>query len=123
MNARRTVAALTLLAAFALAAGSTTGCDSFFPQRSLGEKVWRARCAECHGLDGAGNTPRYMGTPEADLLDDTWVHAGEDESMENVIRDGVVGSMPPFPMLSDEEIKAVIGYLHELRGGSAGTTP
>jgi mono/diheme cytochrome c family protein len=108
----RSIVAFAVVAAAALAAA---GCDLFFPQRSPGERVWRDRCAECHGLDGSGNTPRYMGTVEADLLDDLWVHGGEDETMEEVIRDGVLGSMPPFPMLSDAEMKAVVAYLHELR--------
>ena len=39
--------------------------------------------------------------PNADLLDDAWVHGDDDESIGTVIRTGVLGDMPPFPMLSD----------------------
>jgi cytochrome c oxidase cbb3-type subunit III len=117
MSRGRRAAAAAALAVVALAAA---GCDVLFPKRSLGERVWRQRCAECHGLDAAGNTVRYMGDANADLTDDIWVHGDDDASIETVVRQGVVGDMPPFPMLSDPEVKAVIAYLHELRGDSPG---
>jgi mono/diheme cytochrome c family protein len=109
--------AAALVAATVLASALAAGC---LPHRSLGEQVWRDRCAKCHGLDGAGNTPRYMGTVEADLLDDTWVHGSDSSAIESVIRDGVLGSMSPFEMLTDQEVRAVIDYLRELRGEATG---
>lgn len=113
MSRRATATALAALAALAV---WTAGCDALMPRRSLGETVWRERCAKCHGLDGSGNTPRYMGHVYADLLDDSWSHGGDRESIEAVIRNGVLGEMPPFDMLSDDEVRAVIDYLRELRG-------
>lgn len=109
--------AAALVAAAVLASALAAACG---PHRSLGERVWRDRCTKCHGLDGSGNTPRYMGTVEADLLDDTWVHGSDSSAIESVIRDGVLGRMPPFDMLTDEEVRAVIDYLRELRGEATG---
>jgi mono/diheme cytochrome c family protein len=91
------------------------GCD-LLPQRPLGERLWRKRCAECHGQDGSGNTPRYMGITEADLLDDSWEHGREPGSWEVVIREGVFGSMPANPDLTREEVLALVHYLRQLRG-------
>jgi mono/diheme cytochrome c family protein len=105
----------------AIGAIGAMGCQQIFPQRSEGERIWRARCAECHGLDASGNTVRYLSNANADLLDDAWVHGDDDESIETVIRAGVLGEMPPFPMLSDREVRAVIGYLRKLRGEEPGT--
>jgi mono/diheme cytochrome c family protein len=108
---RRPIAAFTLILA---AAVTLAGCDILL-RRSAGEKVWRKHCAECHGLDGAGNTPGYMGETYADLTDDLWRTAGNDGAMESVIRSGVFSKMPPAN-LTEGELKAVVAYIHELRG-------
>jgi mono/diheme cytochrome c family protein len=91
-------------------------------KRSPGETVWRKQCAECHGVDGAGNTPGYMGETYADLRDDLWRAGGNDGAMEEVITNGVFGKMPPT-QLTPGELRAVIAYIHELRGErTRGTT-
>ena len=108
----RTVSALSALLPLALLA---TGCD-LLPKRSLGESLWRERCSECHGLDGAGNTPRYMGNYKADLLDDSWEHGGEPQAWEVSIRRGIFGVMPANPDLTTEQVRALVHYLRELRG-------
>jgi mono/diheme cytochrome c family protein len=105
---------LVLVAALALG-----GCD-LLPQRSAGEKLWRARCAECHGLDGAGNTPRFMGNVAADLLDDSWQHGDGPGAWGVVIREGIVGSMPRNDDLTREQVRALTDYMQELRAGGAG---
>jgi mono/diheme cytochrome c family protein len=102
-----------LLASSALAAA---GCDNLGP-RSAGEKIWRERCADCHGIDGAGNTPRYMGDPWADLTDAAWKGYGGDRSgLEASIREGSFPDMPAFDQLSAEEMKALLDHIARLRG-------
>lgn len=110
------LAASAALAAAGLAAG---GCDVVFPQRSPGEQIWRAQCAECHGVRGAGNTPRYMGKPYADLTDDLWRIGGDTVSLAESTRNGFFGEMPAFDHLSDLEIRQVVEYIRELRGEAA----
>ena len=91
-------------------------CDILYPHRTEGEKLWRKYCADCHGLDAAGNTPRYMGNPYADLTDSLWKDcSGDDASIESVIHDGVFAQMPELPNLTHEQNKAIIGYLRVLR--------
>jgi mono/diheme cytochrome c family protein len=108
-----------------LAAGAglaLAGCD-LLPQRSEGEKLWRSRCAECHGLDGSGNTPMYMGQANADLLDDGWEHGGESGAWAVVIREGLFGRMPGNPDLTREQVRALVEYLRQLRGEAAARRP
>lgn len=94
---------------------SLTGCD-VLAQRPLGEKLWRSRCAECHGIDGSGNTPRYMGNPWADLRDGSWKHGGDRSTVENLVREGIFGQMPAQDTLTAEEMRALLDYFYQLRG-------
>jgi mono/diheme cytochrome c family protein len=101
--------------AAAVVASTVAGCG-LLPQRSEGEKLWRARCAECHGVDASGNTPRFMGNANADLLDDSWQHGDGPGAWSVAIREGIPGSMPPNPDLTREQVRALTDYLRELRG-------
>lgn len=92
---------------------AASGCG---PERSLGEELWRDRCARCHGIDARGNTVRYMGNPWADLSDDSWRTAGDPNTVLEVTRSGVVGHMPPNDELTAEELDAVVDWLYYLRG-------
>jgi mono/diheme cytochrome c family protein len=84
---------------------------------SPGEKLWRKHCADCHGLDGAGNTPLFMANPWADLTDDRWRAFGGDRSgLEATIREGVFGEMPAFDQLTTAEMRALLDHLAVLRG-------
>lgn len=88
--------------------------------RSPGEKIWRSRCAECHGLDASGNTPRYLGREWADLTDDSWRrYGGDDAALESVIREGIFGEMPAGAELSASEMRALLDHLHKLRWEAA----
>ncbi|HVT57536.1 MAG TPA: c-type cytochrome [Thermoanaerobaculia bacterium] len=108
-------ALLAPLALF-LAGAALGGCDVLLPHRSEGENLYRAHCADCHGLDGAGNTVQSMGNQYASLIDDVWRTGGDDGSIGNVIREGVFGQMPPFKdKLSDQQVSAIIRYLRVLR--------
>lgn len=113
MSPYRAFVALATLSVLSLA-----GCD-FLKPRSLGEKLWRSRCAECHGVDGSGNTPRFMGNPWADLRDSSWKSGGDRSSVENVVREGIFGKMPANDTLTTEEMRALIDYLYQLRGERA----
>jgi len=104
-----------LVAAVLLAAVCGVGCG-LFPERSLGEELWRDRCAHCHGIDARGNTVRYMGNPWADLADDNWHTEGDPNTVLEVTRSGIVGQMPPNDDLTAAELAAVVDWLYFLRG-------
>lgn len=103
--------ALALAAALAAA-----GCGAL-GSRSPGEKIWREKCADCHGIDGAGNTPRFLGNPYADLVDDRWKGYGGDRAgLEASIREGSFPDMPAFDELSPAQMRALLDHLAALRG-------
>lgn len=96
------------------------GCDQIedvFVKRAPGEKTYRKLCADCHGLDGSGNTPRGMGNPSNDLTDPYWEYGGGDSgSIERIVRDGVFAEMPAHPELTPEQMRELVDYVLKLRG-------
>lgn len=96
--------------------GTILGCTA----RTPGEKIWRARCADCHGIDATGNTARYMSDPYADLTDESWrQYGGDGAALESVIRAGVFGSMPANEDLTASEMRDLLAHLRKLRGEAA----
>ena len=91
------------------------GCEAFEP-KDPGERIYRRYCSTCHGIDGRGNTVRYMSNEWADLTDGSWKTYGDDGSIETTIREGVFGQMPARNELTREEMRALLGYLRKLRG-------
>ena len=92
------------------------GCDKLLPHRSEGEKLWRKYCADCHGLNAAGNTPQYMGNPYADLTDGSWKNGGDKTSLINSARGGVFIHPNSLKKLTNAEANSIVDYLRELRG-------
>lgn len=109
---------ITLLALL-LASGPFAGCAS---DPDPGTRVWRKKCAACHGRDGAGKTRFAEGRPFADLTDDLWKHGADRESIRRLVADGDPKStMPPFTgTLTPEEIDAVVGHVLKLASGKSG---
>ena len=69
-------------------------------------KVFNEKCALCHGEDGKGKT---KGTP--DLTNAEWQKKKTDAEFTEMIKTGKK-PMPGFAgKLSDEEIKALVGYV------------
>jgi len=110
-------------AALVLAAVVLAGCEDMvdvFVKRPPDEKLWRKHCVQCHGVDGSGNTPGYMGNSYADLRDDSWRTGGSEISIGRVIREGVFGEMPGFrQQLTPQEIDLLASYVRRLRSGSS----
>jgi mono/diheme cytochrome c family protein len=114
---RNVVRWLVLALVATLGAAACDAFESSFLPNSPGEKLYRKLCAECHGVNGSGNTPRFMGDAGADLLDDSWRHGGGDaSSIEMVVREGVFGKMPGHPELSAEETRQIVQHVLALRG-------
>jgi alcohol dehydrogenase (cytochrome c) len=86
-----------------------------------GQRLYNQTCQSCHGAAGQGDRGPALNTP-------TFVHGSEDADLFRTIRSGIPGTqMPPFPGLSDDQIRQLVSYVHSLQGklppgGASGTT-
>ena len=92
---------------------------------ALGEEVYNANCASCHGAEGEGQFPNNpmqpdetgrIGAPPHTSAGHTWHHP--DQLLIQIIREGsnapqdMFYPMPAFgDQLSDEEIVAVLEFI------------
>jgi aldose sugar dehydrogenase len=67
-------------------------------------------CANCHGVN-------LQGGQAPSMLDDEWVHGGDDESLARSIRNGFPDKgMPAWgAAIPEKEIRAMVIFLHEQR--------
>lgn len=94
------IAAMGLLSAAAKAQGE-------------GEKVYKAKCATCHGADGAGATAAGKATKARDFCSDD-VKKETDEEWTTIILKGK-NKMPAYDKkLSEAEVKDVIAFIRGL---------
>jgi mono/diheme cytochrome c family protein len=103
--------------ALLLAVAGLPGCSG---DADPGTRVWRKKCAACHGSDGRGRTRFAEGRPYADLTDGRWRHGPDRAAVLRLVADGDPAStMPPFRgRLSGAELEAVVD--HVLRVAAAG---
>lgn len=79
-----------------------------------GAILFEEQCSGCHGLEGEGN--RDLGAPA--LNDAIWLYGGDRDTVIETITNARFGVMPAWgPRLSEDEIKAVTLYVHQLGGG------
>ena len=111
---------------------SIAGCqnsDDGDPQASketiaLGQQVYAARCASCHGANGEGQKPEAplepdetgrFPAPPHDETGHTWHH--DDDLLVRIVKDGGMGGdmfyeMPAFgDILTNDEIEAVLAFI------------
>jgi cytochrome c6 len=78
-----------------------------------GEAIYKAKCASCHGADGAGATPAGKATKARDFCSDE-VKKETDDEWTTIIMKGK-NKMPSYDKkLSDAEVKEVIAYIRGL---------
>ena len=91
--------------------GSTTVVNPYTrPEDGMaGAKLYRAQCAGCHGLEGAGT-----GTGPS-LISGTFKHGGSDEALFQSISKGVQGTtMPAFSAFSGLKVWQLVTHLRSL---------
>lgn len=102
-----------LLCIVALAPSTVTLAQNIRATGKINE-LYAANCSNCHGkkLEG-GQTPANNKVPS--LLDDEWLHGGDDESIAKSIRNGYPEKeMPPWSAtMTDKEIRAMVIYIRE----------
>lgn len=78
--------------------------------QGAGEKVYKAKCASCHGADGAGTTPAGKATKTRDFCSED-VKKETDEEWTAIVVKGK-NKMPGYDKkLTDAEIKDVLAYV------------
>jgi len=79
-----------------------------------GEATYKAKCAMCHGADGAGNTPMGKNMKLRSLKSPEDVKAADAELFKQT-KDGV-GKMPGYGgRLTDAQIQDVVAYIRTLQ--------
>ena len=102
-----------LTAIFGLAAALTVKADG-------AKDNWDTLCAKCHGPEGKGDTKMGTRLGCKDFTDAT-VQAGiKDDAAFKALKEGLKSDddktlMKPFDQLSDDDIKALIAYVHTLK--------
>ncbi len=78
-----------------------------------GEAVYKAKCASCHGPDGAGATPAGKATKARDFCSEE-VKKETDEQWTAIIVKGK-NKMPSYDKkITDAEIRDVVAYIRGL---------
>lgn len=81
---------------------------------SVGQELYEANCAVCHGPSGAGS--QELGAPS--LNNQLWLYGGNRADLMAQIMNPRHGQMPAWAgRLSDTDIKQVTIYVHSLGGG------
>lgn len=73
-------------------------------------QTYTTLCANCHGQ-------KMEGGQAPSMLDDVWVHGGDDESLARSIRNGFPEKgMPAWgAAIPEKEVRAMVVYMHEVR--------
>jgi len=88
---------------------------SVSPELADAGKAKFAMCAGCHGPDGQGSLA--MGTPMGapNLSDHVWLYGGSQKAIEESIRNGRAGVMPPWKdILGEEKVHVISAYVYSL---------
>jgi mono/diheme cytochrome c family protein len=88
------------------------------------ERLWKAKCSSCHGVDGKAQTEQGKLMSLPDLSSAAWQKATTDERIRDQIlngvkkeKDGKAVQMDPFKgELQPEQVDALIGYVRSLSG-------
>lgn len=104
---------ILLAAMFGLAAALTAkGADA--------KENYDNQCAKCHGAEGKGDTKMGMKLGCKDFTDAKVQADIKDDAAFKALKEGLKSDdgktlMKPFEQLSDDEIKALVAYVHTLK--------
>jgi putative heme-binding domain-containing protein len=86
---------------------------------TVGRSIFNSSCAGCHGLDGRGSDKAVNISTDANAQ-----HLS-DSQMSSIISIGIPETgMPAFHRLTEEQVRAVVGYVRALQGkGNARALP
>jgi len=85
------------------------------PELAKAGKAKFALCAGCHGPDGQGSLALGMPMGAPNLTDNVWLYGGSKRVIEESIRNGRAGVMPPWKdILGEEKVHLISAYVYSL---------
>jgi mono/diheme cytochrome c family protein len=80
-------------------------------------RLYMLRCAECHGENGRGRTPRGRKLEARDFTDPEFQQLKSDRDLIEMVENGKEGKMPAFgKILTPEQIRSLV--VEDVRGFS-----
>ena len=87
------------------------------------DRLWRAKCASCHGPDGKGQTEQGKKMAVADMSSATWQAALDDAKVKAAIsdglkrvKDGVAQEMEAYKAkLRPDQVDGLVAYVRGLK--------
>lgn len=86
------------------------------------ERLWKAKCAACHGADGKAQTDQGQKMGVADYTSPAWQKAHPDAELKQAIHDGVdtvqdgkKQQMDGYKDLSGEQVDALVAHIRSLK--------
>ena len=74
-----------------------------------------AMCTACHGAEGKGSLAMGIPLGAPNLSDNTWLYGGSQKAVEESIRNGRAGVMPPWAdILGEEKVHVISAYVYSL---------
>jgi len=109
----KAVVHLRSLAVLAIVAGGICMWNQRAQAQGGGEKVYKGKCATCHGPEGKGETPVGKATKARDFCSEEVQKETDEEWMAIVVKGK--NKMPAYDKkLTDAEIKDAIAYIRSL---------
>ena len=72
-------------------------------------------CAGCHGPEGQGSLAMGLPMGAPNLSDNIWLYGGSQRAIEESIRNGRAGVMPPWAdILGEEKVHVISAYVYSL---------
>jgi cytochrome c oxidase cbb3-type subunit 3 len=85
------------------------------PELAKAGKAKFAICAGCHGPQGQGSLALGMPMGAPNLTDNVWLYGGSQRAIEESIRNGRAGVMPPWKdILGEEKVHLISAYVYSL---------
>jgi cytochrome c553 len=106
---RHLIAAAAGLAILSLAAPAPAWAGAEFKDKKL-ERLWKAKCSSCHGMDGKGETEQGKKSGANDMTKAEWQKALTDDQMKEAILNG-------FKREKNGKKQEMEGYKEEVKPG------
>ncbi len=79
------------------------------------ERLWKGKCAGCHGLDGKGQTDQGKKLGVKDYTTPEWQKSRTDEQIKTAIVEGAKGMDPYKDKLTPDQIDGLVAYVRALK--------